>query len=169
MSQIVKLHNLQPGFTISAYLCSLSGVIERWELLQAQSRSEQHAGSLEPQQLISGLDDITAWLETVIPALENHQKSDSAASIEDMTAKAKDLKVSLETENNRSEKTRPVLVAVLTDSLSLTGDAQDFYSLQVHDAVHQPARSGGTWTTGQGEPDEPRLEPSVHEPPAVGH
>lgn len=124
-------------------LCSLSGVIERWELLQAQSRSEQRGGSLEPQQLTSDLDDITAWLETVIPALENHQKSDSAASIEDMTAKAKDLKVSLETENNTSEKKRPDLVAVLT-RLSLTGDAQDVYSLQVHHAVHQPASSGGT-------------------------
>lgn len=95
----------------------MSGVIERWELLQAQSRSEQHAGSLEPQQLTSDLNDITTWLETVIPALENHQKSESVASVEDMTAKAKDLKVSLETEN-RSEKKRPVLVAVLTDFLS---------------------------------------------------
>lgn len=53
--------------------------------------------------------------------------------------------------------------------LSLTGDAQDVYSLQVHHAVHQPASSGGTWTTGKTGPDEPRLEPSVHEPPAVGH
>lgn len=137
--QIVnKPHNLQPGFTITIYLCSLSGVIERWELLQAQSRSEQHAGTLEPQQLTSDLNDITAWLETVIPALENHQKSDSAASIEDMTAKAKDLKVSLQTEKNRSEKKRRA------HGFSLTGDAQDVYSLQVHHAVHQPASSGGT-------------------------
>lgn len=113
-----KLHKLQPGFTISIYLCFLSGVIERWELLQAQSRSEQHAGSLDPQQLTSHLDDITSWLETVIPALENHQKSDSAASIEDMTAKAKDLKVSLKPENHRSDKKLSVFVAVLTDCLS---------------------------------------------------
>ncbi|XP_035534355.1 nesprin-2 isoform X4 [Morone saxatilis] len=69
-----------------------SGVIERWELLQAQSRTDQHAGPQEPQQLMSDLDNITSWLENVIPELERLQQSDPAASIEDMAARAKELK-----------------------------------------------------------------------------
>ncbi|XP_070706002.1 nesprin-2a [Pempheris klunzingeri] len=69
-----------------------SGVIERWELLKVQSRSNQHAGPQEPQQLTSDLDDIISWLENVIPELQRLQQSDPAVSIEDMTARAKELK-----------------------------------------------------------------------------
>nr|XP_046228198.1 nesprin-2 isoform X4 [Scatophagus argus] len=69
-----------------------TGVIERWELLRAQSSSDQHAGPQEPQQLTSDLDNITSWLENVIPALECLQQPDPAASIEDMAARAKELK-----------------------------------------------------------------------------
>ncbi|KAM9339272.1 nesprin-2a [Symphorus nematophorus] len=69
-----------------------SGVIERWELLQAQSRSDVHAGPREPQQLTSDLDDITSWLENMIPELERLQQSEPAASIEEMAARAKELK-----------------------------------------------------------------------------
>ncbi|TMS12312.1 Nesprin-2 [Larimichthys crocea] len=69
-----------------------SGVIERWELLQAQSRSDLHAGPPEPQRLTSDLDKITSWLEKLIPELERLQQSDPAASIEDMAARAKELK-----------------------------------------------------------------------------
>ncbi|KAL7388816.1 hypothetical protein ABVT39_021245 [Epinephelus coioides] len=65
-----------------------SGVIERWELLQAQSRSDQHAGPQEPRQLTSDLDEITSWLGNTIPELERLQQSDPAASIEDMAARA---------------------------------------------------------------------------------
>ncbi|KAI3364132.1 hypothetical protein L3Q82_010949, partial [Scortum barcoo] len=69
-----------------------SGVIERWELLKARSRSDQHAGPQEPQHLAADLDDITSWLENVIPELERLQRSDPAASIEDMATRAKELK-----------------------------------------------------------------------------
>ncbi|TKS76359.1 Nesprin-2 KASH domain-containing protein 2 [Collichthys lucidus] len=69
-----------------------SGVIERWELLRAQSRSDLHAGPPEPQRLTSDLDKITSWLEKLIPELERLQQSDPAASIEDMAARAKELK-----------------------------------------------------------------------------
>ncbi|XP_045916269.1 nesprin-2 isoform X3 [Micropterus dolomieu] len=69
-----------------------SGVIERWELLQARSRSYQHDGLQEPQELISDLDDITSWLEDVIPELERLQQVDPAASVEDMATRAKELK-----------------------------------------------------------------------------
>ncbi|XP_071395747.1 LOW QUALITY PROTEIN: nesprin-2-like [Centroberyx affinis] len=69
-----------------------SGVIERWELLQAQSMSDLQAGLREPQQLTSALGDITSWLGRAIPELERHLRSDPAASVEDMAARAKQLK-----------------------------------------------------------------------------
>ncbi|XP_008295519.1 nesprin-2-like [Stegastes partitus] len=69
-----------------------SGVIERWELLQAQSRCNQQVGPQQPQPPTSDLDDITSWLENVIPELKRLQHSDPAASIKDMEAKAKELK-----------------------------------------------------------------------------
>ncbi|KAM4521617.1 nesprin-2a isoform 3-T4 [Odontesthes bonariensis] len=69
-----------------------SGVIERWELLQAQSRCDQQTGPQEPQQLTSDLDDITSLLENMIPELQRLLKSDPAATIEDMEARAKELK-----------------------------------------------------------------------------
>ncbi|XP_029984215.1 nesprin-2a [Sphaeramia orbicularis] len=69
-----------------------SGVIERWELLQAQTRTNLQAGPQDPQQLTSDLDDITSWLENVIPGLEELRRSDPAASVEDMTATARELK-----------------------------------------------------------------------------
>ncbi|XP_062293145.1 nesprin-2 isoform X5 [Scomber scombrus] len=69
-----------------------SGVIERWELHQAQSRTDLDAGPEEPQKLATDLDDITSWLENVIPELDRLQQSDPAASIDDMAARAKELK-----------------------------------------------------------------------------
>ncbi|XP_037606336.1 nesprin-2-like isoform X2 [Sebastes umbrosus] len=69
-----------------------SGVIERWELHQAQSRSDLRAGPPEPRDLTSDLDDITSWLENVTPELERFRQSDPAASIDDMAARAKKLK-----------------------------------------------------------------------------
>lgn len=64
----------------------LSGATERWELLQAQSRSSQ------PQ--VPDMDDITSWLENTIPELDRLLRSDPAVGIKDIEAKAKDLKVS---------------------------------------------------------------------------
>ncbi|XP_058468686.1 nesprin-2-like isoform X4 [Solea solea] len=70
-----------------------SGVIERWELLQAQSRSDQLTGPQELQQLTSDLDHLTSWLESAIPELERpHCSSTAAASIADMEARARELK-----------------------------------------------------------------------------
>lgn len=82
--------NLNPPL---ANVCAASGVIERWELLQAQSRKDQHTGPPDPQQLTSDLDDIASWLEGVIPTLEGLQQTQPAVSIEDMAARAKELKV----------------------------------------------------------------------------
>ncbi|XP_062415634.1 nesprin-2-like isoform X4 [Pungitius pungitius] len=64
-----------------------SGVIERWELLQAQSRSPQEA-----RHLPSDLNDVTSWLEKVTPELRRLQQSEAAASIEDMASSATKLK-----------------------------------------------------------------------------
>lgn len=64
----------------------LSGVIEHREQLQAQSRCSQ------PQE--PDLDDITSWLENTIPELDRLLRSDPAVSLQDMEAKAKELKVS---------------------------------------------------------------------------
>ncbi|XP_076613023.1 nesprin-2a [Chaetodon auriga] len=80
------------GLTGLAASDKQSGVIERWELLRAQSRSDLHAGPQEPQQLRSDLDDLTSWLGNVMPELERRLQSDPAASIEDMAARAKELK-----------------------------------------------------------------------------
>lgn len=77
----------------SVGVCAGSGVIERWELLQAQSRSDQQADPQEPQQLTSDLDDITSWLENATPELDRLRLSDPATSIEDMESRAKELKV----------------------------------------------------------------------------
>uniref|UniRef100_A0A672MDF6 KASH domain-containing protein n=1 Tax=Sinocyclocheilus grahami TaxID=75366 RepID=A0A672MDF6_SINGR len=40
-----------------------AGVIERWELLQAQAVSKEQCSSRDPQQLTSGLHNITSWLD----------------------------------------------------------------------------------------------------------
>lgn len=79
-------------------------MIERWELLQAQSRRDQHTGPPDPQQLTSDLDDIASWLERVIPALEGLQESQPAVSIEDMAARAKELKVLFQDKCNRCDE-----------------------------------------------------------------
>ncbi|KAM4713181.1 nesprin-2a [Anableps anableps] len=69
-----------------------SGVIERWELLRAQSRCSQQSGIQDPQQITFDLDDITSWLESIIPELDHRLQSEPAGSIEDMEARAKELK-----------------------------------------------------------------------------
>uniref|UniRef100_A0A8K9UDV3 KASH domain-containing protein n=1 Tax=Oncorhynchus mykiss TaxID=8022 RepID=A0A8K9UDV3_ONCMY len=68
------------------------GVIERWELLQAQARSNLLSGLREPCQLTSDLRDITSWLEWVTPELERVQVPETPTSIQDMEARVKQLK-----------------------------------------------------------------------------
>ncbi|XP_052326819.1 nesprin-2 isoform X7 [Oncorhynchus keta] len=69
-----------------------SGVIERWELLQAQARSNLLSGLREPCQLTSDLRDITSWLGWVTPELERVQVPETPTSIQDMEARVKQLK-----------------------------------------------------------------------------
>ncbi|KAJ0061043.1 hypothetical protein NL108_004759 [Boleophthalmus pectinirostris] len=68
-----------------------SGVIERWELLQAQSQSDLRADP-EEEQLSRGLDQISSWLDTVAPQLEHVLLRDPPSTVEDMSSQAKQLK-----------------------------------------------------------------------------
>uniref|UniRef100_A0A671NED1 KASH domain-containing protein n=1 Tax=Sinocyclocheilus anshuiensis TaxID=1608454 RepID=A0A671NED1_9TELE len=59
-----------------------SGVIERWELLQAQAVSKEQCSTRDPQQLTSDLHDITSWLDHVTPELDRLQKPETSVSVE---------------------------------------------------------------------------------------
>lgn len=72
----------------------LTGVIERWELLQAQAVSKEQCSTSDPQQLTSDLHDITSWLERVSPELERLQKPEASAIVDMLEARVKELKVS---------------------------------------------------------------------------
>uniref|UniRef100_M3ZVC2 KASH domain-containing protein n=1 Tax=Xiphophorus maculatus TaxID=8083 RepID=M3ZVC2_XIPMA len=67
----------------SADCNTLSGVIERWELLRAQSRCSQQSGTLDPQLMTFDLDDVTSWLVTVIPELERLSQAEPAGILRD--------------------------------------------------------------------------------------
>uniref|UniRef100_A0AAY4B4D6 KASH domain-containing protein n=1 Tax=Denticeps clupeoides TaxID=299321 RepID=A0AAY4B4D6_9TELE len=71
---------------------SLPGVIERWELLQAQAMNEEMRRSRVPQQTTSDLQDITLWLGQVTPELEQLLGSDSSISVKAMEDRVKQLK-----------------------------------------------------------------------------
>ncbi|KAI1895380.1 hypothetical protein AGOR_G00105690 [Albula goreensis] len=72
-----------------------SGVIERWELLQAQALSDElrvRHNLQQWQQLNSDLSDITAWLDRVLPELDRLQRIEPSTSIQDMERNIKELK-----------------------------------------------------------------------------
>ncbi|XP_071368742.1 nesprin-2-like [Centroberyx affinis] len=72
-----------------------TGVIERWELLQAQSHSNKSdiKQDLEQwQKLNSDLCDVTSWLARVLPELERLQRIAPSTSIRDMEVNIRRLK-----------------------------------------------------------------------------
>uniref|UniRef100_A0A8C1YDQ0 KASH domain-containing protein n=1 Tax=Cyprinus carpio TaxID=7962 RepID=A0A8C1YDQ0_CYPCA len=69
-----------------------AGVIERWELLQAQAVSKEQCSCRDPQQLTSDLHDITSWLDRVTPELDRLQKPETAVSVEILEERVKQLK-----------------------------------------------------------------------------
>nr|XP_023668622.1 nesprin-2-like isoform X2 [Paramormyrops kingsleyae] len=72
-----------------------SGVIKRWELLQAQARGvELEAGHdlRGQQQLTSDLESVAAWLGQVQCELERLKRSKPSASVQDMEAHVRQLK-----------------------------------------------------------------------------
>lgn len=97
-----ELEHLQHMFTFKDVRVLL-GVIERWELLKARSRCSERDSSEEPQQLRCDLDNITSWLKNVIPELDRLQEPDPAACIEEMEARAKELKVRFNTKHKKEE------------------------------------------------------------------
>uniref|UniRef100_A0A3Q4N9B3 Spectrin repeat containing, nuclear envelope 2b n=1 Tax=Neolamprologus brichardi TaxID=32507 RepID=A0A3Q4N9B3_NEOBR len=59
----------------ATFFSALSGVIERWELLQAQKNAADIKQDLEQwQKLNSDLSDVTSWLGRVLPELERLQR-----------------------------------------------------------------------------------------------
>lgn len=97
-----ELEHLQHMFTFKDVRVLL-GVIERWELLKARSRCSERDSSEDPQQLRCDLDNITSWLKNVIPELDRLQEPDPAACIEEMEARAKELKVRFNTKHKKEE------------------------------------------------------------------
>ncbi|TRY94947.1 hypothetical protein DNTS_013096, partial [Danionella cerebrum] len=71
---------------------SQSGVIERWELLQAQAVSKEQGSSRDSQQLTSDLDDITSWLERISIQMDGLQGPETAASVQVLENRVKQLK-----------------------------------------------------------------------------
>uniref|UniRef100_A0A3Q2XSU1 KASH domain-containing protein n=1 Tax=Hippocampus comes TaxID=109280 RepID=A0A3Q2XSU1_HIPCM len=79
----------QPEF---ADVFALSGVIERWELLQAQSGNEQDADPRDPPNVTSDLDEVISWLDNIHPELDRLQQSHPSNRIVDMATRAKEMK-----------------------------------------------------------------------------
>uniref|UniRef100_A0A8C2KV16 KASH domain-containing protein n=1 Tax=Cyprinus carpio TaxID=7962 RepID=A0A8C2KV16_CYPCA len=69
-----------------------AGVIERWELIQAQAVSKEQCSTRDPQQLTSDLHDITSWLDRVTPELDRLQKPETSVSVEILEERVKQLK-----------------------------------------------------------------------------
>lgn len=81
-------------YTYSSLFLVSSGVIERWELLQAQKNAADIKQDLEQwQKLNSDLSDVTSWLGRVLPELERLQRIAPATSIRDIEVNIRKLKV----------------------------------------------------------------------------
>ncbi|KAL6486315.1 hypothetical protein MHYP_G00057070 [Metynnis hypsauchen] len=85
-------HQEDHGLTGFTAADKQSGVIERWELLQARAVSEEQCSSRDPRKLTSDLLNITSWLGRVTPELERLQKAETSVSVEIMEARVKELK-----------------------------------------------------------------------------
>lgn len=72
---------------------ALPGVIERWELLQAQSGNEQDVDPRDPPNVTSDLDEVISWLDNIHPELDRLQQSHPSNRIVDMATRAKEMKV----------------------------------------------------------------------------
>ncbi|XP_068110339.1 nesprin-2 isoform X3 [Hyperolius riggenbachi] len=80
-----------------------SGVIERWEIIHAQSLSNELTAKQnlqQWQQLNSDLDNITLWLENTEAELNSAEKSKPSVSIQQLEHKVKRLKDTLNAFDN---------------------------------------------------------------------
>ncbi|XP_053701658.1 nesprin-2-like isoform X2 [Synchiropus splendidus] len=81
----------ESGLTSSSSYKHLdSGVIQRWELLQSQSREEEL--DLQWQKLNTELSDVTSWLAQVLPELEQLQRIAPCSNIQDIETNIQRLK-----------------------------------------------------------------------------
>eukprot|EP00066_Takifugu_rubripes_P029030 XP_011618296.1 PREDICTED: nesprin-2-like [Takifugu rubripes] len=81
-----------PGLSCAADTQTGTGVIGRWELLQAQ-KVERETDAQQRQKLNSDLCDVTSWLGRVLPELERLQSFTPATSIRDFKVNVGKLKV----------------------------------------------------------------------------
>lgn len=80
-------------------------MIERWELLQAQSGETGVSRDLEQwQKLNSDLCDITSWLGRVLPELRRLQRIAPSTSIRDIEVNIRKLKVTRAESSRRSQR-----------------------------------------------------------------
>ncbi|XP_076002837.1 nesprin-2-like isoform X2 [Genypterus blacodes] len=87
------------GSTANKHTCT--GVIERWELLQARNFNELDIKDLEQwQKLNSDLCDVTSWLGKVLPELERLQRIAPSTSIRGIEANIRKLKEMQKTFNS---------------------------------------------------------------------
>ncbi|XP_077444049.1 nesprin-2a [Stigmatopora argus] len=84
----------QPEISLTNFevLDTQSGVIERWELLQAQSSHDQNADLQDPQTVTPDIDDVISWLDNIHPVLDRLQQSRSSNRIVDMATRANEMK-----------------------------------------------------------------------------
>ncbi|KAF7644858.1 hypothetical protein LDENG_00214240, partial [Lucifuga dentata] len=122
-----------------------TGVIERWELLQAQNFSHQLdvKQHLEQwQKLNSDLCDVTSWLGRVLPELETLQRISPSTSIQDVKVNIRKLKEIQKTFNSY----KCLLISInLSSHHFLRGDGAELTELQ--DALSSANHS---WTQACG-------------------
>ncbi|XP_060938190.1 nesprin-2-like [Limanda limanda] len=107
-----------------------TGVIERWELLQAQElgRETDIKQDLEQwQKLNSDLCDVTSWLGRVLPELERLQRIAPSTSIRDIEVNIRKLK---EMQRSFNSYKCPMISVNLSSLHFLRGDSAELQELQ---------------------------------------
>ncbi|XP_053290731.1 nesprin-2 [Pleuronectes platessa] len=107
-----------------------TGVIERWELLQAQelSRETDIKQDLEQwQKLNSDLSDVTSWLGRVLPELERLQRIAPSTSVRDIEVNIRKLK---EMQRSFNSYKCPMISINLNSRHFLRGDSAELLELQ---------------------------------------
>ncbi|KAJ8290336.1 hypothetical protein GJAV_G00011560 [Gymnothorax javanicus] len=107
-----------------------TGVIARWELLQAQALSEEmrvRHNLQQWQQLNSDLSDITAWLDRVLPEMDKLQKAKPPTTVHKMELKIRELKDM----QKMFEKYKVVMISVNLSGRDLQqGDSEEAQEIQ---------------------------------------
>ncbi|KAJ8269984.1 hypothetical protein GJAV_G00108970 [Gymnothorax javanicus] len=110
-----------------------SGVIQRWEVIQAMSPQTRRVRDLP--QSTSDLKDVIAWLRQVIPELERLQgpKRPSSLSIQDMEANVQRLKEMQRTFDRYKSRVIALNLSVEETGLEATGEVEGEAGLRYMD------------------------------------